>query len=293
VTACQAGNPNLQNESSQTSSFGVDLNPMDNLTLSLTYNQTDFVNRIVTQSAAQILANDFFQFQQITGAGPGRPTLDQLQAWNNNPARDVRITRDSRDITEIAEIRTGASNAESVEVEALDIQGTYTYDAGDLGNFRVNIQATQIASFMFQQDATSPLTEAAGKLNFLAGGTAPALPEWKANLTLGWVRGDHSATAIVRYVDEIVYDGPQNTFLDRFENTFRPQGLDTINAWTDADVVYNYRGLQLFEGETNISIGARNVFDREAQRTPLFAGVVGELQDPLGRVVYIRANYEF
>ena len=135
--------------------------------------------------------------------------------------------------------------------------------------------------------------EGAGRQNFLAGGTAPALPEWKANLTLGWVRGDHSATAIVRYVDEMIYDGPQNAFLDRFENTFRPRNLDTIQAWTDADVVYNYRGLKLFDGETNISVGARNLFDREAQRTPMFAGVIGELQDPLGRVIYLRANYEF
>jgi outer membrane receptor for ferrienterochelin and colicin len=293
VTACQAGNPNLQNESSRTTSFGFDLNPMDNLTLSATYNQTEFVNRIVTQTAAQILANDFFQFRQVTGAGPERPTLAQLQAWNNNPARDVRITRAAADITEIAEIRTGASNAESVEVEALDINATYTYDAGNIGNFRVNLQATQIASFMYQQDATSPLIEAVGKQNFLAGGTAPALPEWKANLSMNWSRGDHAATAIVRYVGEMDYDGPQNSFLDRFENTFRPQNLQTINAWTDMDVVYNYRGLKLFEGQTNISIGARNLFDREAQRTPMLAGIVAELQDALGRVVYLRANYEF
>ncbi len=293
ITACQQGNSRLNNESSQTSSFGFDLNPIDNLTLSVTYNDTEFQNRIVTQTAAQILANDFFQFRRATGAGPGRPTLDQLAAWNSNPARDERIIRDPGDLTNFLQVNTGASNAESVAVQALDIQGTYTFGIGDLGNFRVNLQATMIDSFLYQQDQTSPIVEGAGRQNFLAGGTAPALPEWKANLTLGWVRGDHSATAIVRYVDEMIYDGPQNEFLDRFENTFRPRNLDTIQAWTDADVVYNYRGLKLFDGETNISVGARNLFDREAQRTPMFAGVIGELQDPLGRVIYLRANYEF
>jgi outer membrane receptor protein involved in Fe transport len=293
VTACQAGNPNLQNESSQTTSYGFDLNPLDNLTLSVTYNRTEFVNRIVTQTAAQILENDFFQFQQATGAGPERPSLDQLRAWNTNPARDIRIGRNPNDITEISEIRTGASNAESVEVEAIDIQGTYTFTIGDLGNFRVNLQATQISSFMYQQDATSPMVEGVGRQNFLAGGTAPALPEWKANLTLGWNRGDHGVTGIVRYVDEMVYDGPQSAFIDRFENTFRPQNTNTIYAWTDMDVVYNYSGLELFGGTTNLSVGARNLFDREAQRTPMLAGIVAELQDPLGRIVYLRANYEF
>jgi iron complex outermembrane receptor protein len=59
------------------------------------------------------------------------------------------------------------------------------------------------------------------------------------------------------------------------------------------DVVYNYSGLELFGGTTNLSVGARNLFDREAQRTPMLAGIVAELQDPLGRIVYLRANYEF
>lgn len=293
ITACQQGNPLLRNESSETTSFGFDLNPIDNLTLSVTYNDTEFDSRIVTQTAAQILANDFFTFRQVTGAGPGTPTLDQLTAWNSNPARDPRIRRDPADVTNFLQVNTGAANAESVAVQALDIQGTYTFGIGDLGNFRVNLQATMIDSFIYQQDQTSPVREAVGRQNFVAGGTAPALPEWKANLTLGWVRGDHSATAIVRYVDEMIYDGPQNTFLDRFANTFRPSNLQTINAWTEADVVYNYRGLKLFDGDTNLSIGARNLFDREAQRTPMFAGVLGELQDPLGRVIYLRANYEF
>jgi len=293
VTACQRGNPDLGNESSRTSSFGFDLNPLDNLSVSVTYNRTEFENRIVTQTAAQILDLDFFEFRQVTGAGPDRPSLDQLAAWNNNPARDVRITRNPNDLAEISEIRTGAANAESVEVEAIDIQGTYTFTIGDLGNFRVNLQATQISSFMYQQDATSPLVEGVGSQNFRAGGTAPALPEWKANLTMSWNRDNHSATAIVRYVDELVYDGPQNAFLDRFENTFRPQGLETINAWTDMDVVYNYSGLEVFGGATNLSVGSRNLFDREAQRTPMLAGVLAELQDPLGRVVYLRANFEF
>ncbi len=41
------------------------------------------------------------------------------------------------------------------------------------------------------------------------------------------------------------------------------------------------------------TLGSRNVFDREAQRTPLFAGVIGELQDPLGRMIYARLVYDF
>lgn len=292
VTECEAGNPNLNNEESETTSFGIDLTPLDNLTLSITYNDTDFTQRIVSQTGAQILSNDFFQFQQATGFGEGIPSLEQLTAWNSNPLRDPRIIRDPNDLTEILQINTGATNAEAVRVKSFDLQGDYTFSIGNLGDFRVNLQATMLDSFQYQQDATSPVVEAVGSQNFNAGGTAPALPEWKANLQLGWNRGNHSVVAITRYVDEMIFDHPQFAFMDRFANTFR-QDTDVIRAWTDMDMVYTYRGLELFGGETNVSIGSRNVFDREAQRTPMFAGVVGELQDPLGRVVYARVNYNF
>ena len=58
-------------------------------------------------------------------------------------------------------------------------------------------------------------------------------------------------------------------------------------------MVYTYRGLELMGTETNFSLGARNVFDREAQRSPEFAGILGGLQDPLGRVIYARAQFNF
>ena len=49
----------------------------------------------------------------------------------------------------------------------------------------------------------------------------------------------------------------------------------------------------MFDGEMAFTLGSRNVFDREARRTPLFAGVIGELQDPLGRMIYARLVYDF
>jgi len=36
----------------------------------------------------------------------------------------------------------------------------------------------------------------------------------------------------------------------------------------------------------------RNVFDREAQRSPEFAGVLGGLQDPRGRNIQARIQFD-
>lgn len=69
--------------------------------------------------------------------------------------------------------------------------------------------------------------------------------------------------------------------------------MTTVDAWTDMDVSYTYRGLDLMGGEAAFTLGSRNVFDREAQRSPEFAGVIGSLQDPMGRAIYARFVYDF
>ena len=66
-----------------------------------------------------------------------------------------------------------------------------------------------------------------------------------------------------------------------------------IKAWTDMDLAYSYRGLSAFGGDFSFTLGSRNVFDRAAQRSPMPAGVLAQLQDPLGRIFYGRMVYEF
>jgi hypothetical protein len=48
----------------------------------------------------------------------------------------------------------------------------------------------------------------------------------------------------------------------------------------------------MFGGSSALTIGVRNLFDRQAQKTGMTSGVVAELQDPLGRVIYARVNFE-
>jgi hypothetical protein len=59
------------------------------------------------------------------------------------------------------------------------------------------------------------------------------------------------------------------------------------------DMFYSYRDFEALGGSFNFSVGARNVFDRMPQRTGMIAGVEASMQDPLGRVVYARLNYNF
>jgi hypothetical protein len=300
TTNCNGGNPLLKNETATSDSLGFDLN-FNDFDFHLTYNKTDFKNRIVTTTGQQIMEIEFFNFKQWSGftgtGGPGdRPSLAQLQGWLASGQNDKTIIRSPDDIYDILQVSTGSGNASSVIVEAYDIQTGYSFSLNDIGDFSINLQATYIDSFKYQEDPTKPVVEAAGNFNYRTG-TSPALPQWKGTLRLNWTKGNHYVAANVHYTDAMTYDGPDRSpgILSAFGNTYQDLSILTegVHAWSDLDLAYTYRGLELMDGQLSFSIGSRNVFDREAQRSAQFAGVLGELQDPMGRSLYARVVYDF
>lgn len=291
TTACSGGNPALENEFSTSKQLGFDLSFGD-FDLSVTWNETDFENRIVGISGQQVMNNEFEAFKKwsgFTGSGVGaanQPTRAQLVAWLNSGLSNPDIIRDPDDLGNLLQISSpGSVNAQSVKVTAYDVQANYRYDLGDWGALRFNLQGTKMESFEFQDNATSPVLEGLGKTNLLTA-TAPAVPDWKANLRIGWTLENHAVTGTVHYVSAMDWDGTNYIpSILQFANTNPNPTIigGQIKAWTDFDLAYTYRGLSLYDGEVGISVGARNIFDRQAQRTPDFAGVIGELQDPIDR----------
>lgn len=298
TTACGGGNPTLTNETSQSQQLGFDI-ALGDFDLQVTWNNTEFENRIVGINGQDLMQLDFANFQTATGfAGNGvtaanQPSEQQLRDWVVNPLSNKDIIRDPGDIFTILQVdNTSTINAEKVEVEAIDIAANYRLSTDNWGNFRFGLQATFIDHFFYQGDSSEPVRDGAGGYNANTS-AAPELPEWKANLNIGWTMGKHSINTITRYVDELPYDGPQFTHLDFFGGFQRPQGMDTVREWTQMDASYTYRGVELFGGEGAFTLGSRNLFDRQAQGSPEFAGVIGALQDPMGRSIYARFIYDF
>jgi iron complex outermembrane receptor protein len=300
TTACGGGNSTLKNETAESMQFGFDLN-FDNWDVALTWNNTEFQNRIITIGGQDKMELDFQNFQQATGFGGtgltgNQPTEAQLRAWLTNPASDKDIIRADSDIYNILQVNnTSTTNAESVEITAYDMQANYRFSVGDYGDFRLNLQATYIDEFLYQGDPTQPIRDGAGNYNDLTA-AAPSLPKLRANMTVNWTRNNHSINAITRYDSKIDnYDGPLFTFMDFFGGTNRPGNITEtgVKAWSQMDILYSYRGLSMFDGEATVTIGSRNVFDREPQNSPEFAGILGALQDPRGRMIYGRLTYDF
>ena len=304
ITSCRTGNGNLISETSESFSLGMDLSPMDGLDIHLTYSETDFEDRIVDTTTQDIVRADFANFQLATGfaatdANP-LPSLAQLIAWVANPASDKRIERDPQDIATTTRINRSESNASTMLVKAWDFQANYSFtladiglgDLGNWGNFRLGANATYTDTYTWQESILTPVREAKGHQNN-SFGAVPVIPEWRANMSLNWSMGNHSVNTTVRYIDEVQFDA--NEF--GFQRFLRAENLwkhtEVIRAWTQTDMFYTYRDLEVMDGNATISIGARNLFDREAQKTGMIAGAVSQIQSVLGRVYYVRGTYEF
>ena len=301
ITSCRTGNPNLVSETAESLSIGMDLTPIDGLDIHLTYSETDFTDRIVDTTTQDIVRADFANFQAASGfvatdANP-YPTVEALTAWTQNPASDPRIERDPLDITTTTRINRSETNASIMLVKAFDIQANYNFDLdsigfGSWGDFRASLNATYTDTYSWQESPLKPLLEAKGHQNN-SFGAVPIIPDWRANIGLGWSRGNHSISTTVRYIDEVLFDA--NEF--SFQQYLHPENLwtttEVIRAWTQTDMFYTYSDLEVYGGNATLSLGARNLFDREAQKTGMIAGVVSQIQSPLGRMVYARVNYEF
>jgi len=299
TTACGGGNPNLTNETSTSQQLGFDL-VFGDFDLSVTWNHTEFENRIVGINGQDLMQLDFQNFKTATGfAGDGlpgnQPTEDQLRAWVANPLSNKDFIRDPGDIFTILQVNnTSTINAETVEVEAFDIASNYSISTNDWGNFRFGLQATFVDHFYYQGDPSSPIFDGAGEYNANTS-AVPEQPAWKANLNIGWTMGKHSVNTISRYVDDLPYDGPAFAHLDAFGGFDRPQDIfeTGVKAWTQMDASYTYRGIELLGGEGAFTVGSRNLFDRKPQGSPEFAGLIGGLQIAMGRSIYARFIYDF
>ncbi len=303
---CIAGNRNLTPENADTMSAGITIEPIENLRIDLDWSKTDFQDRIVGIDPQQLLAIEYLNWSQFTGVSGREPTLAELTAWYTGPNADRRIVRDPNNLQQILRVNVGQSNASTMLVKAYDIKASYRFELDaitgmfgleDVGTMTVNVNATKIDTWDYKRLPTDPIFEALGKRNRFLG-EAPPLPEWKADMRIGWVMGQHSANFAVHYIDEVLYEGLAPNATQRAFTFFQPfdtsAGMrDYLRPSTIADLAYNYRGLELFGSSVDLTLGSRNVFDRAPQRVNDFAGMESELYDARGRLIYGRITVEF
>jgi hypothetical protein len=183
-------------------------------------------------------------------------------------------------------------NANNLDVEGLDINTSYSWEASGLGAWRVGLQAAWIHKYNIGIPTAQGVNtfEGAGSRN--AGNeVGRPLPEWKVNGTLSWNLGDHSAFLIVKYVDGYRHDTPQSPF--NIALAERELGIDlntpTVKSHTTADLQYSYTLPAIaLQSAGVVTIGIRNVTNESPSLSNQTHTFESTLHDPLGRIWYLR-----
>jgi iron complex outermembrane receptor protein len=98
------------------------------------------------------------------------------------------------------------------------------------------------------------------------------LPQWRANATLVWALDNQSASATTRFIGSYRDDQNANRL---------------IKSHATLDLQYGYR-FDLANSDTQLSVGALNVFDTAPPNVLTNAGYDTKVHDPRGRVLYVR-----
>jgi iron complex outermembrane receptor protein len=291
----QTTNPDLQPEKSKSYTFGVIVEPVRGLNMSLDYYKIQIKNLIVTQAG-----ND--------------PSF--VPTWVRGPAGPVDIatgvgTGTQQGIPSVGPILYAESpyiNAGSTETHGIEADVRYRWRLGDMGSITANLSAAHTFGYV---------TEVAGSRYQLAGtqgpssvGGATGNPKDRAQFTLGYTRGPLDVTATVNYTSGFSTIDPALGVNDctstahdvggrpYFDQTIQPAAYCNVSSFTVTNLNLNYR----ISENLTLRGAILNLFDKEA---PYDVGTYGNagvgtsynasLHQPgaVGRFFTLGANYTF
>ena len=242
------GNPTASPEESDNFNIGATWEPVENWQLGIDYWNFDYSNVLAQLNGLTIFLND-----------PNDPRIEY------NP-----ITG------EVRRIFTSFENLAGLETDGIDISSNFRFET-NVGLFNLDVQATFVASYDVQPLVTDPKIDGVGSRN--QSTFAVPMPEWRANVVLGWARNNHNASVIYRYIDEVVDDVPNNISEKR--------NFDTL------DLLYSYQ-LDWADSATTLRAGIYNATDETA---PLTSGTIntyeGRVHDARGRIFSVGLTHGF
>ncbi|GAB1264976.1 TonB-dependent receptor [Aurantivibrio infirmus] len=296
------GNPLLEPETADVWNLGFTLSFDDvlggDLSWSMDYKYFDFQDRIVRPLPTDLVNDDFAAY---LAAGNTAGNAAQIAAWlapggGSNPL----IERDPIS-NSLLLVRTPSLNATEMEWKGFDTRLAYRTDT-DFGSFRSIINATYVDEYNYQGSEDDPFVNGAGRRNDGTGFVPPA-PRIRASWNLGWDYDIHSVSLTGRYTHHILQDGTTCTLnANPGTNVFIQNALGASNGcrtYIPSNTVWDlqYRaeldGILGADSTTAVTLGAINVFDRDAHADASLGGFETQLYDARGQQLYIRLNHTF
>jgi outer membrane receptor protein involved in Fe transport len=312
-----SGNPDLKPEESTAWNLGLSWAPqegmLEGLSVDIDYYNYNYDDLITLEGPSDLIARDTALrcpqgLNNVDGDGiPNCGLQTDGTVVTIGEGIPNQVIRDPANL-QFLRVAPTYSNAQELDVSGLDFTVSYQWELGNLGMLNTALMGSWAREWDLTR-ADGSVIDGIGSRNF---GTTigRSLPEWKFNLSLGWMKDRHSAFALVRYIDSYednqAIDDPSGNdgrfvCLGSCVRAFSiglnsaigetPEDLDrNISSWTTVDAQYSYElpafGIQA-EG-SSVSIGGYNIFNRKPPRINFDGQFDPFVHDSRGAIWYAR-----
>ncbi|MEM9531365.1 MAG: TonB-dependent receptor [Pseudomonadota bacterium] len=250
------GNPNLQEEESDSFTVGAVITPsaIDNLQFSIDYWDIEITDAVGSFNVNDIITNCV-----------DSPTVDN--------AFCAQIEREPGPIYSLRRIDVATINVGELKAAGIDFAGRYGFDAWN-GYINVSLGGTYLLDHEQLVDENDPSTLLQTKEN-------PDNPELRANLNLSYVNGPLNVGLNTRYIGSTKMDpNVSNESID----------LNNIGSKVYNDLIVGYE----FNNSLQLSASFINLADVDPPRRAdnIYLGGRGNY-DNFGRLISLRASYRF
>jgi iron complex outermembrane receptor protein len=254
----QSGNRNLGAEESTSWNVGLVWNPLDDLSIALDWYDIELEDEIGFASM-QGLFDEEFALRQAGDTGTPFSTSAGGGASGVLVGSVVRNPNNNRLVT----VLRPNTNFAKRETDGLDVEGSYAFSVGAVGDFRTTVQWTYVNEY--ERDEADGL-----------GLRDPQFfdPSNRGTIGLNWALGDFGANVMWNYIGGSSIEDA---------NGIKTNDLDSFKTW-DASATY------ATPWNGTVTIGARNLFDEDPPTSvgigsPFYSNY---LHDVYGRVPYLR-----
>jgi iron complex outermembrane receptor protein len=178
-------------------------------------------------------------------------------------------------------------NLATIETDGIDLKANWASEDFNWGRLTAALQTTYVADYE-AVDIDGNVSQRQVGFEVDNG----AIPEWQANLQLGWMRGDWGINWNVRYIDSVVEDCG-NAVVVGVPGCETADDLHTLDSTVYNDVQVSWSNA--FTEKLKLSAGVNNLFGEDPPicYTCSLNGYDAGTYDLPGQFWYVRANYAF
>ena len=270
LTTQNSGNPDLKPEKSKQYSLGIVFQPTTNFSGSL-----DYWNVNIDKAINSMSENTVF----------GDPVANVGQFYRYDPENDPDAKNPFKGSTNpdfpLAYVALPKVNTGKFYAAGLDLNLNFRQKFDAMGTLTVNLDSTYYTRHGYQYEGSAEVSDLGKYKDF--GPT----PRYRHALTFAYAVGAWNASLTHNYTDGY------EDFTDPLVVGANYPLLRKVGSYSTVDATAGWKGIK----NLSITVGVKNLLDQDPPSSRTSAnfqtGYDASFTNPLGRTLYLRANYKF